>query len=61
MVALVRDLIRRSEIPPPQDSRPLLSAILNNCANIPAEAFAKLPTDGAAQVNHYLYGHPKRY
>jgi len=27
---------------------------------IPAEEWAKLPTDGAEQLDHYLYGSPKR-
>ena len=29
-------------------------------ANIPPEELDKWPTDGAAQVDHYLYSHPKR-
>jgi hypothetical protein len=28
--------------------------------DLPDEARAKLPTDGAAQVDHYVYGLPKR-
>ena len=28
--------------------------------SIPAEEWAKLPVDGAAQLDHYLYGSPKR-
>lgn len=28
--------------------------------SIPAEEWAKLPTDGAAQLDHYIYGSPKR-
>jgi predicted nucleic acid-binding protein len=27
---------------------------------VPPEEFAALPKDGASQVDHYLYGHPKR-
>ena len=26
----------------------------------PMEEYEKLPRDGASQVDHYLYGHPKR-
>ena len=26
----------------------------------PAEVWEKLPTDGAQNVKHYLYGHPKK-
>ncbi len=29
-------------------------------AYVPAEGFAKLPKDGARQVDHYIYGLPKR-
>ena len=29
-------------------------------ANTPPEELDKVPTDGAAQIDHYLYGHPKR-
>jgi len=29
-------------------------------ADTPPEELEKVPTDGAAQVDHYLYGHPKR-
>lgn len=28
--------------------------------NVPPEELAKLPKDGAAQLDHYLYGSPKR-
>jgi antitoxin component of MazEF toxin-antitoxin module len=28
--------------------------------NAPPEELDKAPTDGAAQLDHYLYGHPKR-
>jgi Arc/MetJ-type ribon-helix-helix transcriptional regulator len=28
--------------------------------SIPAEEWAKLPEDGAEQLDHYLYGSPKR-
>ena len=29
-------------------------------ADVPVEEFAKLPSDGARQVDHYVYGLPKR-
>ena len=29
-------------------------------AEIPPEEFVKLPADGARQLDHYLYGSPKR-
>ena len=29
-------------------------------ADAPAEELDRVPVDGAAQLDHYLYGHPKR-
>lgn len=29
-------------------------------AQVPEHEVQKLPADGAAQIDHYLYGHPKR-
>ena len=39
---------------------PIWEVILGNMSDVPREAFADLPKDGASQVDHYLYGHPKR-
>lgn len=43
-----------------RDSRPIWEIMLDNLKDIPPEEFAKLPKDGASEVDHYLYGHPKR-
>ena len=40
--------------------RPIWEVMLDNLKDIPLEEFAKLPQDGASEVDHYLYGHPKR-
>ena len=53
----------RASLPPEpstQDDRPIWEVILDNTKNVPAKAFDALPADGASQVDHYLYGHPKR-
>ena len=42
------------------DPRPIWDVILDNMQDVPAEEFARLPKDGASEVDHYLYGHPKR-
>ena len=34
--------------------------IAENMKDVPPEAFAKLPKDGASEIDHYLYGLPKR-
>jgi hypothetical protein len=42
------------------ESRPVWEMILDNMRGVPTEEFATLPRDGASEVDHYLYGHPKR-
>jgi antitoxin component of MazEF toxin-antitoxin module len=39
---------------------PIWERILALTADAPPEELAKLPTDGASQHDHYLYGTPKR-
>lgn len=39
---------------------PVWERIAARAAEIPPEEISKLPADGAAQIDHYLYGHPKR-
>jgi antitoxin component of MazEF toxin-antitoxin module len=39
---------------------PIWERIAALAANIPPEELDKPPIDGAAQVDHYLYGTPKR-
>jgi hypothetical protein len=43
-----------------RDSRPIWEVMLDNLKAVPPAEFAKLPEDGASEVDHYLYGHPKR-
>ncbi len=42
------------------DSRPISVVIAEIMKDVPAEELAKLPRDGASQVDHYVYGLPKR-
>jgi hypothetical protein len=44
----------------PDDDRPIWERIAELAASLPEEAIAGLPTDGASQLDHYLYGAPKR-
>ena len=47
----------------PPAERPLHSAaqiILDSMKDIPPEIMATMPTDGASQHDHYIYGWPKR-
>ncbi len=65
--ALVREAVDRilADATEPVDqtkveTRPIWEMILDNMKDVPPEEFARLPRDGASQVDHYLYGHPKR-
>ena len=45
---------------PQRDRRPIWEVIVENMKDVPPEDLALLPRDGASQIDHYLYGHPKR-
>jgi antitoxin component of MazEF toxin-antitoxin module len=40
--------------------RPIWEEILDLVKDIPPKEFDKLPSDGASQHDHYIYGTPKR-
>ena len=40
--------------------RPVSQTIREIWSDMPADAMAKLPRDGASQIDHYVYGLPKR-
>jgi len=49
--------------PDPDVERPLQTAadiVLFHMRQVPPEIMATMPTDGASQHDHYLYGSPKR-
>lgn len=43
----------------PEDDRPIWERISDLAERLPQEMVARLPTDGASQLDHYLYGAPK--
>jgi hypothetical protein len=43
-----------------QKSKPIWEIFEDFTNELPEEVIAKLPTDGAAQLDHYLYGKPKQ-
>ena len=43
-----------------KDSRPIWEVIAEISSQVPDEEWAKLPTDGAENHDHYLYGAPKK-
>ncbi len=60
---LQRDLAQADGSVPSPDDRPLRVAadmILERMRKLPPESFEGLPTDGASQHDHYIYGTPKR-
>ena len=56
LVAEVQD--GRIVLEPPR--RPIWERIADLAADVPPEELDKLPTDGASQHDHYIYGTPKR-
>ena len=65
--ALVREAINKLVSEPSEpnkiptsESRPIWELLLDNMKDVPAEEFAKLPKNGASELDHYLCGHPKR-
>jgi hypothetical protein len=43
-----------------RENTPIWDIIADNMKNVPPEDIAALPKEGASQIDHYLYGHPKR-
>jgi hypothetical protein len=44
----------------PDDERPVWERIAELAKHVPEEALRDLPMDGASELDHYLYGAPKR-
>ena len=47
-------------VPTPTVRKPIWEQFIEASADIPDEELDRLPTDLAAQVDHYIYGTPKR-
>lgn len=45
---------------PPAGDPPIWEVITDIMKDVPDEIFDRLPKDGASQIDHYLYGVPKR-
>jgi len=52
--------LKESEAPAARNQKPISQVIQEIMADVPAGELAKLPSDGASQHDHYLYGWPKR-
>jgi hypothetical protein len=55
-----RELERQEDPTAGTATRRIPQRIAEIMADVPPEEFAKLPKDGARQVDHYVYGFPKR-
>jgi predicted DNA-binding antitoxin AbrB/MazE fold protein len=51
---------KQLSIQPAVEEPPLWEQILALTRDLPPEEFEGLPTDGASQHDHYIYGTPKR-
>ena len=61
VLALVDEMLKEDEkSSPPENVRPIWEIITELSAQVPMEEWEKLPSDGAEQHDHYLYGSPKR-
>ena len=61
VLALVEEMLKENHEPRPRENvRPIWEIITELSAQVPMEEWEKLPSDGAEQHDHYLYGSPKR-
>jgi hypothetical protein len=57
---LDRDLEQQASTSVDTAARPIWETITDLMKDVPDEVFERLPKDGASQVDHYIYGLPKR-
>ncbi len=50
----------QADMQPEESHKPIWEQIRETFSNVPEEELESLPVDGAAQVDHYAYGLPKR-
>ena len=58
---ILRLVDRKIQIRDRIDTRPIWEVITEISAEVPEEEWAKLPSDGSVNHDHYLYGAPKKY
>ena len=59
--AWLKRLAAGEETPPASQAvRPIWETIADNMKRVPPEELAALPKDGLNQIDHYVYGLPKR-
>lgn len=60
VLEFVERLSAQDERSVPSHERPIWEVIREISSTVPEEEWAKLPADGSLNVNHYLYGAPKK-
>ena len=60
VLEFVERLAAQEEASPPSQERPIWEVIAEISSEVPEEEWAKLPSDGSLNVDHYLYGAPKK-
>ena len=55
----IRQLAEQAQ-PATRPHQHIAEAICENMKDVPPEIMATMPTDGASQHDHYIYGWPKR-
>lgn len=55
------ETVNQKKLADVQDERPIWEVIDEITSNVPDEIWDTLPKDGAAEVDHYLYGTPKKH
>ena len=60
VLALVDQMLREERPQFGEKARPIWEIITELSAQVPMEEWETLPSDGAEQHDHYLYGSPKR-
>lgn len=57
---VLRRHVEATQVPADTECRPIWDVITDLTKDVPDEVFDRLPRDGASQVDHYIYGVPKR-
>ncbi len=60
VLALVDEMLKEDQAPRPREIRPIWEIIEEISSQAPPGTWDDVPTDGAEQHDHYLYGSPKR-
>jgi hypothetical protein len=60
VLEFVERLAAPEEASAPSRERPIWEVIAEISSTVPDEEWAKLPSDGSLNVDHYLYGAPKK-